>query len=259
VEFKTFGVIGFGHFGQFMGRSLASRGDVLVTDADLDRLADFPDGVRAASIHEIATADVVVLAIPFSALEPVLGQIRDLVPPPTVVMDVVSTKARATALLEKVLADHPNVLATHPLFGPPSMERMQPGDRVVVTLQRGERAEAFVRFLEETFGVQIVPMPAEAHDRAMAYMQSLPFFIARALVNIDIEGLEHRDTLEIPSFQKLVEIATIEEQHTVDMFDTSQISNPYAEEARAHFLDVLAKLQEEIRQHTVGSTRAPES
>jgi prephenate dehydrogenase len=259
VEFQTFGVIGFGHFGQFLAQSLSSHGEVLVTDADLDRLTNVPDRVRAASIDEIANADVVVLAVPFSALASVVRQVRDHLAPATVVMDVVSTKARATAILEEALAEHPNVLATHPLFGPPSMQRMQAGDRVVVTLQRGERAAGFLRFLETTFGVQIVEMPAEEHDRAMAYMQSLPFFIARALVDIDIEGLEHRDTLAIPSFEKLAEIATIEEQHTVDMFDTSQISNPFAEEARAHFLDVLAKLQDEIKQHAAASNPPAET
>jgi prephenate dehydrogenase len=168
-------------------------------------------------------------------------------------MDVVSTKARATAILDDVLAAHSDVLATHPLFGPPSMTRMGEGNRIVVTRRRGERADALLRHLEDTYGVRIVEMPAEEHDKAMAYMQSLPFFIARALVNIDLEGLAHRETLAIPSFEKLAEIATIEEQHTVDMFDTSQISNPFAEAARAHFLDALAKLQEEIGQHAAAS------
>jgi prephenate dehydrogenase len=172
------------------------------------------------------------------------------------VMDVVSTKARATKLLEGILDRHPNLLATHPLFGPPSMPRMGPGQRLVVTAQHGPRAAAFRQFLEAQFGLHVVELPAEEHDRAMAYMQSLPFFIARALVDIDIEGWAHRETLALPSFLKLAEIAAIEEEHTVDMFDTSQISNPYAEEARAHFLAVLADLQEEISRHASASDGA---
>lgn len=258
MEFKTFGVVGYGHFGQFLARSLSRRGAVLVADADADRLPTDEDGIRAAELDELVTADVVILAIPFSALEGLLYGIRDRLTTETVVMDVVSTKARATVLLEDVLGGHPNILATHPLFGPPSMVSMEAGNRVVVTLQRGERAAGFLRFLESEFGVEIVAMSADEHDRAMAYMQSLPFFIARALVNIDFEGLEHRTVLAIPSFEKLAEIAAIEEQHTVDMFDTSQISNPFAEEARAHFLDVLAKLQDEIRQHAAASDRTPD-
>jgi prephenate dehydrogenase len=254
AEFRRFGVVGYGHFGRFLAESLATRGEVLVTDAEPERLPAGPGPVRAAELADVVTADVVVLAIPFGALEGVLRRIEGQLQPQTVVMDVVSTKVRATALLEELLADHPNILATHPLFGPPSMTTMQAGNRIVVSLRRGDRAAGFLSFLHDAFGVQMVEMPAEAHDRAMAYMQSLPFFIARALVDIGIEDLEHRDILAIPSFQKLVEIATIEEQHTVDMFDTSQISNPFAEDARAHFLDVLAKLQREISQHAAWNT-----
>ena len=254
MGFQRFGIVGFGHFGQFFAASLADAGaEVLVPDADDDRLADLPAGVRAAPLAELAGTDAVVLAVPFSALDGTARSLRDHLRDGTVVMDVVSTKARATAILDEVLADHSDVLATHPLFGPPSMVRMGEGNRIVVTRRRGERADALLRHFEETYGVRIVEMPAEEHDKAMAYMQSLPFFIARALVNIDLDGLAHRETLAIPSFEKLAEIATIEEQHTVDMFDTSQISNPFAEAARAHFLDALAKLQEEIGQHEAAS------
>ena len=164
-------------------------------------------------------------------------------------MDVVSTKAHATELLEQIIGDHPNVLATHPLFGPPSMTRLEPGLRMVVTHERGDHAAAFLQFLDDQFGLEVVRISAEDHDRAMAYMQSLPFFIARALVRIDLLGLPHRDLLAIPSFEKLAEIEAIEEQHTIGMFDTSQISNPYAEDARRHFLNVLTELQREIEQH----------
>ena len=254
MDFQRFGIVGFGHFGQFLAASLVDAGaEVLVDDADDDRLTDLPAGVQAAPLAELATTDAVVLAVPFSALEATTRQLREHLRDGTVVMDVVSTKARATAILDDVLAGHSDVLATHPLFGPPSMTRMGAGNRIVVTLRRGERADELLRHFEDAYGVRIVEMPAEQHDKAMAYMQSLPFFIARALVNIDLEGLEHRETLAIPSFEKLAEIATIEEQHTVDMFDTSQISNPFAEAARAHFLDALAKLQEEIGQHAAAA------
>jgi prephenate dehydrogenase len=190
--------------------------------------------------------------VPFSALAPVLREIRDLLGRDTVVMDVVSTKERAGKLLEEILPADANLLATHPLFGPPSMARIERGLRVVVTAERGQEAAAFREFLEEQLGLEVVSLSPEEHDRAMAYMQSLPFFIARALVSIDVLELKHRDDLAIPSFEKLAEIAFIEQQHTVDMFDTSQISNSYADEARRHFLAALQQLQGEIEEHRTG-------
>jgi prephenate dehydrogenase len=258
-HFTTFGIVGYGHLGQLLARSLADQGKVLVTDVDDTRLEDVTKGVRVASLDEVVGADVTILAVPYRALEVLLEDIRDRLGADTVVMDVVSTKAHATELLQRILAEHPNVLATHPLFGPPSMTRLERGLRLVVTHEKGERAAAFQEFLTSQFGLEIIHISAEEHDRAMAYMQSLPFFIARALVRIDLLGMPHRDVLAIPSFEKLAEIEAIEEQHTMGMFDTSQISNPYAEDARRRFLEILKELQAEIEQHAsmAGVPQAP--
>jgi prephenate dehydrogenase len=251
-SFTSFGIVGYGHFGQFLARSLAARGiNVVVTDTDAAKLPPAANGVRATSLNDVAGSDVVVLAIPAAALESVLGELSDRLDPSTVVMDVVSTKAHATELLESLLRADQNLLATHPLFGPPSMDLMQPGDRLVVTAGRGARAEALALFLEHTLGLRLISVPAEEHDRAMAYMQALPFFIARALDRLDIDHF--RDDLEIPSFHKLAEIANIERHHSAEMFETSQLSNPYAREAREHFLDILQKLNTSL-QETGGLT-----
>lgn len=258
MRFETFGIVGYGHFGQFLAASLARFGKVLAYDADDTKVERAADGVRSAPIEEVAAADVVILAVPFSALAGVLHELRDLLGRDTVVMDVVSTKERAGKLLEEILLPDANLLATHPLFGPPSMATIEPGLRLVVTAERGRAAVDFRRFLEQELGLEVVSIPPDEHDRAMAYMQSLPFFIARALVSIDLLELKHRDVLAIPSFEKLAEIAFIEQQHTVDMFDTSQISNPYADEARRQFVSALQQLQAEIDAHRAGES-APEA
>ena len=242
----TFGIIGYGHFGAFLASSLERHGSVLVADADASKLPLEGDGIRRAPLAETAAADAVVLAVPFDALEDVLAEIRPLVRPETVLMDVVSTKARATGLLEDSLSWHPNVLATHPLFGPPSMESIE-GQRLVVTFQRGEQAGAFRTFLEQELRLETIDVTPDEHDRQMAYMQALPFFIARALVELDIPTLREKSALSIPSFEKLATIASIEQHHSESMFLTSQLSNPYAEEARERFLDALLRLNESLR------------
>jgi prephenate dehydrogenase len=246
--FGTFGVVGYGHFGSFLASSFAEHGKVLVTDADESRLPAGVDAVRAAPLEEVAQADVVIVAVPYGSFEPVVRELRGHLGPDTVVMDVVSTKERATHVLETLLADHPNVLATHPLFGPPSMERVEPGQRLVITYQKGPRAAALRAFLasgDGGFGLQILDRTPEEHDEAMAYMQALPFFIARALNALDLPHNE--DVLAIPSYQKLASIAEIEKHHTDEMFDTSQRANPYAEHVRARFLEAVQQLDEKIR------------
>ena len=161
-------------------------------------------------------------------------------------MDVVSTKTAATRALTEVLADHPNVLATHPLFGPPSVERICEGCRIVITHESGDRSQAFVSFMAERLELDVLRMSSEEHDRAMAYMQSLPFFIARALVHLDILKFGDREELAIPSFEKLLTIARIEQAHSREMFETSQLSNPFAANARYQFIEMLLKVDAEL-------------
>lgn len=245
MTFTRFGIIGFGHFGQFLANSFAPHGAVIVTDLDPARLSQLPDDVRSGTISEIAGCDVVVIAVPFSALGEVLDELKGVVAASTVVMDVISTKAEATTLLRSVLDDHREVLSTHPLFGPPSMDRMRPGQKLVVTACEGERAEAFLTFLGTSFGLEVVRIGPEEHDEAMAYIQALPFFIARALVRMKILDRTERE-LGLPSFEKLATIAEIELHHTPAMFDTSQRSNPFAARVRKEFLDVLTDLDREL-------------
>lgn len=247
MEFKTFGVIGYGNFGQFLARSLATYGDVIATDTDTRKLSSMKDRrIRFGSVTDVAQSDVVILAVPFSSLDAALDQIRTIVKPRSVVMDVLSTKSASTALLVNALADHPNILATHPLFGPPSFQRIHKGSRIVITYEAGARTANFVQFLTEDLRLTVERMSSEQHDQAMAYMQSLPFFIARALVHLDIMEFGHQDSLAIPSFQKLLTIANIEQFHTHDMFETSQLSNPYAEQARNRFIEALLQIQRQL-------------
>src|SRR5262249_4934412 len=92
MRFETFGIIGYGHFGQFLASSLARHGKVLVYDADEAKTEPASDGFPPASLDEVATADAVILAVPFAALAVVLDEIRDRLGRETVVMDVVSSK-----------------------------------------------------------------------------------------------------------------------------------------------------------------------
>jgi len=202
----------------------------------------------------------VLLAVPAAALATTLDELRPRLPEQTVVMDVVSTKAQATAQLAVHLPDHPNLLATHPLFGPPSMRRMRSGQRLAVTLVRGERARAFLDWLHRRYGLEIIEVDPDDHDRAMAYMQALPFFIARALVSLEVDHLPHvpnRDRLSLPSFEQLERIAAIEHLHTDDMFETCQQSNPYAQMARQQLIDALTELHDELAQGHVRGDVAP--
>jgi prephenate dehydrogenase len=224
---------------------------VFVTDIDASKLPKRANGIRAATFDKIGQCDVVILAVPFGALETAITGLRDHLAEDTVVMDVVSTKARATDALQSVLDDHPNVMASHPLFGPPSMRHIEPGGRIVVTYEKGPRTVDLHRFLRADLRLHVLKLTPDEHDEAMAYMQALPFFIARALIKLKVLDIPHWEQLSIPSFEKLASIAAIEKHHSSAMFDTSQRSNPFAKEARDRLLKTLQELHREIGEGAV--------
>lgn len=246
MAFKSFGIVGYGNFGRFLATSLVADGRrVVAYDADAAKVPLDGD-VESGSIEEVLASDVVFLAVPFPSLAAVLEQVTGRVPPGTVVADVVSTKARATELLVEALGTEADLVSTHPLFGPPSMDRITPGDRIVITHEQGPRAAEFIDFLGTDLGLVVERVTSNDHDHAMAYMQSLPFFIARALVELDILDLQHKEELAIPSFEKLLTIANIETHHTDAMFATSQLSNPFAGAARRQFIEALIRIENEL-------------
>src|SRR5438477_9104204 len=95
MRFETFGVVGHGHFGQFLAASLARLGKVLAYDVDDAKLDNAPDGVRSAPLVDVAAADVLILAVPLSAPHSLLHQVRDLPGRDPPVMHLVSTNEPA--------------------------------------------------------------------------------------------------------------------------------------------------------------------
>ena len=237
---SSFGIVGCGALGAMLADSLAVAGEVRTYD-----LASTP-GRTHAPLADVSACDLVICAVPDSALRDAVGSIVPLLGDNSVVMDTVSSKVNATATLAELLPGGVDYVASHPLFGPPSMSSITPGLRLVVTDVRGGHAEAVLVFFAEQFGVDIVRMTSEEHDRSMAYILALPLFIARVLDRMEIDRMPLLDKLSIPSFEKLVTLAAIERFHSDGMFLTSQCANPFAADMREAFSNAVVQLRKDL-------------
>jgi prephenate dehydrogenase len=163
------------------------------------------------------------------------------------VVDVCSVKTKPAQLLQKYLPDHPNMLVTHPLFGPQSASCGDTAGReLIVTGSRGGKAKAVLAYCKDTHGLVIRHTTAEEHDRAMAQVHALTFFLAhglaRARVGEDVPFVT-------PSFRSLLELIALDKRHTDALFNTIQQGNPYAHEAREALLRNLKDINQEIQEH----------
>lgn len=126
------GVVGFGRFGQFIARTFAKHGEVIVTSrSDYTEIADEMGATyvplsdpEAFLDHDL---DVVIMAVSIVSFE---DTVKQFVPALTkyvgknnkgpLLVDVLSVKEHAREIMLRHLPAECDVLCTHPMFGPDS-------------------------------------------------------------------------------------------------------------------------------------------
>jgi prephenate dehydrogenase len=236
----TVGIIGQGSFGRFAAEVLSSHGKAVVV---FDKTAKaVPKGAKRVSLTSVAKTDILVLAVPLSSYDTLLPKLRPLLSSETLVVDICSVKTEPHKRLRRHLQGHPNLLITHPVFGPQSAASGTAGHVLVVTESFGERADKVIDFCRKQLGLKIMRMSDEAHDRAMADVHALTFFLARGLSRTGLA----KSPFQAPSFQLLLDLIQLDQSHSEDLFRTIELGNPYAGAARDRFLAALTEVNEQL-------------
>lgn len=103
-------------------------------------------------------------------------------------------------------------------------------------------AYELVKSFSANLGLSVIEMSSEQHDREMATVHALTFFIAHALKDMKL----HNQKLSTPSFKKLLSLAELEKHHSDELFATIQQGNKYAREIRESFVEEIKKLNTTI-------------
>lgn len=236
----SIGIIGYGSFGAFLAKHLSTYAPISVYNRTKNKLRDLPVGVSVGTLDEVASQSVIIVAINISAYDSTLPKIAQFCTKNTLVVDVASVKLEPLRLISKYLPSC-NVLATHPLFGPQSASDSLNGHTIVICNKIRQQTQ-LEHFLIKVLGLRIVHMSADEHDRNIATVQALTFFIAQGLVEMNLAD----PALLTPSFEKLLKLAELEQQHTPELFETIQKYNPYAEKMRKKFIRELSELDKKI-------------
>jgi prephenate dehydrogenase len=240
---RELGFIGFGGFGRFIIPHLKPYFNVTVFDiVDLSHKAK-ELGVRWGSLKEVASKDIVALAVPVQFLEELLINIKNLVQPKALVFDLSSVKIKPIELMLKYLPENVDIIGTHPLFGPQSGKEGIEGLNIVVCPVRTKKNHNLIRFFSKELKLNVMERTPIVHDKQMAYVQALTHFVGRAVNAMDIPDVEQKT----PAYQYLLYIKRNLGQDSLDLFLTIEKENPYAKEVREQFieeLNVLNKLLE---------------
>eukprot|EP00581_Thalassiosira_minuscula_P010068 CAMPEP_0183702134 /NCGR_PEP_ID=MMETSP0737-20130205/340_1 /TAXON_ID=385413 /ORGANISM="Thalassiosira miniscula, Strain CCMP1093" /LENGTH=375 /DNA_ID=CAMNT_0025928685 /DNA_START=355 /DNA_END=1482 /DNA_ORIENTATION=+ len=150
----TVGVIGFGRFGQFIGKSFTKYGNVIgASRSDYTKIAN-DMGAKYIPLSDLESfvmeddLDVIVVAVSIVSFE---NTVIDLVPhlekriamkgPGScpLIVDVLSVKEHARRILLKHLPEECDILCTHPMFGPDSAKHGWHGQTFVYERTRVDK------------------------------------------------------------------------------------------------------------------------
>lgn len=193
-------IVGVGLIGGSLARALR-RGNTVdqITgvgrnEANLQRAVElgvindyFTDAARACE-----NADIIVLASPVGAMQPLLLQILPVLKDNTIITDVGSVKGEVVAAAEKTLGKRFNqFVPAHPIAGTEesgveaSFESLFDDRRVIVTpvAQTDGTALQQVVSMWSATGAHVNEMSVQDHDRVLATTSHMPHVLAYALVS----------------------------------------------------------------------------
>lgn len=192
-------VVGLGLIGGSLALRLAEAGHP-VSGWDSDPATRSAAGTAGIAVgaglgDAVATADVVVLAVPLTTLTGAVAEIAGLLPPDAVLTDVGSVKgpayaaARRAGLAGRFVGGHP--MAGKEFAGFAAAQRtLFDGATWVLGLEPDTVLAHWLKLarLLTGIGARVVPAAAADHDAAVARISHLPHLLAAALAAVASAG-----------------------------------------------------------------------
>lgn len=242
---KSLGIIGIGQFSEFFIPYLKPYFSKIVIASKNDKSETAKKlNVSYSSIEEASSQDFVILSMPISEIENVLGKIKGAVKPGAVVMDICSVKTYPLELMLKMLPRSTNIIGTHPLFGPQSGKNGIGGLDIVICPVRISKIlldESIDIF--KNMGLNVICTTPKEHDKVMASTQALTHFFAKGVLKtIKTENL----SFSTPSAKRLLSIVNDIKDDSDKLFRDIETLNPFAKEIRKILISNLIKIDKEL-------------
>lgn len=251
---KSLGFAGYGRFGQALSEIFSEQG-FRVRAFDPHSLP--PSGIAVGSIEELAAScEVCFVAVPVAAMPSVFSELKPLLRKNQILVDVGSVKMAPFQAMNDIIGSTQPWVASHPLFGPVSLARAEPGLRVVVCPNPQHAAAVkTVADLYRSIGCSIISLDPEAHDRIMGQTHALAFFIAKGMLDAEVPT---DSPAAPPSFQAMARTIESVRGDAGHLITTLHRENPFAAEYRRRLLTVLGNLDRRLNEEKSSHPGAPE-
>lgn len=189
-------------------RLLAEQGHSLkLFDIDASKARAVAERYGGAHVHSfgeaVSGADLVLICATTETVPGIIAEMGPPIDPDTIVCEIASFKMKTVPVLRQSGGVRP--LSIHPLFGPEIPSFRGETFAVVTVNDSSDEMEAARTLFPEA---RLVPLDAETHDRCMATILSLPYFMNLAFARILAEGdLPLMMELAGPSFEVQTSVA----------------------------------------------------
>ena len=239
---KTIGIIGYGHFGQFI--ELISKKYFPEVNIKIASRSRENDGKKFFDLNEVLKSDAIFLTMPIRHLAKTIADIAPKISNDTILVDVATIKE----LPESEIKKYPNLkyICTHPMFGPTSYEKIGQkldGLKLVLTSHNLniKEYEALKIILIEKLKLDLVEMSSKEHDKLIAKTLFLTHFISQSILRTGY-GRTNIDTLSHSFLMSAVESV----KNDTELFKDVYKYNKYCQQVAANFADAVQQLETEL-------------
>lgn len=236
INKPTIGIIGNGRFGKLWTKIMEPLVNIKVFDRS--------NKTSKNTLVDTINSDLLFLLVPISEIESICKKIAPNLNPKTIVIDACSVKTYPVKIMKKCLPPKQPIIATHPLFGPDSVEKTGlAGQKIAVSAIRASAEQ--IELLENIFKklkLIILKTNPRVHDKQMARSQALVHLLGRALKKLHLKSQE----ISTPDYRALLQIDKMVNNDTWQLFFDMQKRNPYAKNIRKSLMTALQKLENNI-------------
>jgi len=242
------GIIGFGHFGQFLAQRFLRAGhQVSCWSKDPEEVVAMQMG--ATFYHDVADlcdagCDVVILSMSIVSFAQVVQGLPLQKLHGALVVDVLSVKAYPKEFLRRVLPGACDILCTHPMFGPDSGKESWEGLTFMyekVRIRNIGVCDAFLGFFAEE-GCSMMEMTCEKHDVYAASSQFVTHTTGRMLGKLDLK----ETPINTKGYEQLLNLVTNTTNDSFDLYYGLYSYNPTAREQLARLEDALREVKNSL-------------
>jgi prephenate dehydrogenase len=221
------GIFGLGRFGTLWARLLSMKFPVMVYNRT-PRSAP-SDTIPLVDLETLGDCDVLFLCTAISSVEEVVRLVAPILKPGALVADTCSVKVYPVECMKRILPDHVSILGTHPMFGPDSARDGVEGLPLILCPVRVSREDyTYWRTVFLSYGMRVVEMTPDEHDREAAFTQGIAHFVGRVMKDLDLKPSE----IGTLGYGKLLEIMEQTCNDPWQLFLDLQHFNPHTVEMR---------------------------